>query len=78
MPSAPGWSPLSLRVCVQGSRVIYGQTDSIFCHFPEASGPEAICMAQQAAALVSDGFPALMEIKFERVCRPFMLLHVNR
>ena len=77
-PSVPGRFPLSLWVRVQGSRVIYGQTDSIFCHFPEASSPEAIRMAQRAAALVSSGFPDLMEIKFERVCRPFMLLHVNR
>ena len=39
---------------------------------------EGIKVAQQAAHLVSEGFPGSMEIKFERVCKPFMLLHVNR
>lgn len=65
-------------VGVQHGRVIYGQTDSIFCHFPEASIEEAIPLAQQAASKVSDAFAAEVELKFERVCQPFILLHVNR
>ena len=35
-------------------------------------------MAQEAAHLVSDAFPKNLDIKYEKVCQPFMLLHVNR
>lgn len=31
-----------------------------------------------AGELVSGAFPAVMDLKFERVCQPFMMLHVNR
>ena len=31
-----------------------------------------------AGQLVSAAFPAVMDLKFERVCQPFMMLHVNR
>lgn len=31
-----------------------------------------------AGELVSNAFPAVMDLKFERVCQPFMMLHVNR
>ena len=31
-----------------------------------------------AGELVSSAFPAVMDLKFERVCQPFMMLHVNR
>ena len=31
-----------------------------------------------AGELVSAAFPAVMDLKFERVCQPFMMLHVNR
>ena len=58
--------------------MIYAQTDSLFCHLPEASCGEAIGMAQEAARLVSDAFPKHLDIKYEKVCQPFMLLHVNR
>ena len=63
---------------LQGGRVIYGQTDSIFCQLPKASREEAIQIGQMAAAQVSAVFPAEMELKYERICQPFMLLHVNR
>ena len=58
--------------------MIYAQTDSLFCHLPKASCGEAISMAQEAARLVSDAFPKNLDIKYEKVCQPFMLLHVNR
>ncbi|KAK9810365.1 hypothetical protein WJX72_009511 [[Myrmecia] bisecta] len=61
-----------------GAKVIYGQTDSLFAHFPQASAGQAIQAGQAAAKVVSAAFPPEMEIKFERVCQPFMLLHVNR
>lgn len=74
----PGSWQLSLARVLQGGRVIYGQTDSLFCHLPSASAAEAVAVAQEAAARVSDAFLTEMELKYERVCQPFMLLHVNR
>ena len=58
--------------------MIYAQTDSLFAHFPAASKAEAVKLGLAAAAAVSAGFPPEMEIKYEKVCQPFMLLHVNR
>jgi DNA polymerase elongation subunit (family B) len=63
---------------LQAGRVIYAQTDSLFCVLPGATNMEAIQAAQLAATMVSDAFPKHMEMKFEKVCQPFMLLHVNR
>ena len=43
---------------------------------PDAAA--AIRVARDAAKVVSSAFPDPVEIKFERVCQPFLLLHVNR
>lgn len=58
--------------------MIYAQTDSIFMHLPSASTAEAIRLGQAAGRLVTAAFPPEMELKFEKVCQPFLLLHVNR
>lgn len=58
--------------------MIYAQTDSVFIHFPSASPAEAVELGQQAAALVTAKLPNPIELKYERVMAPFMLLHVNR
>ncbi|KAF8067421.1 POLD1 [Scenedesmus sp. PABB004] len=68
----------ALGPCAAGGRVIYAQTDSVFVHLPAASPAEAVPVGEAAAALVTRGLPPPMELKFERVCAPFMLLHVNR
>ena len=60
------------------ARVIYAQTDSIFMHVPDANAAQAIDVGKQTAKLVSAAFPKPMELKFENVSWPFMLLHVNR
>ena len=60
------------------ARVIYAQTDSIFMHVPDATAVQAIDVGKQLAKLVSAAFPKPMELKFENVSWPFMLLHVNR
>ncbi len=39
---------------------------------------EAMRLGNEAAKFVSEAFPRPMELKFERVAQPFMLLHVNR
>jgi DNA polymerase elongation subunit (family B) len=54
------------------------QTDSVFIHFPSASPAEAIGLGHAAAAAVTAGLTAPMELKFEKVAAPFLLLHVNR
>ena len=62
-----------------GARVVYGHTDSLFCHLPAAAGPaEAMEAGRAAARAVSASFPPPMELKFERACQPLLLLHVNR
>ena len=35
-------------------------------------------LGHEAAAYVSGKFPKEMELKFEKVAQPFLLLHVNR
>jgi DNA polymerase delta subunit 1 len=59
-------------------QVIYAQTDSVFIHFPSATAAEAVALGQQAAQLVTQQLPPPIELKYERVMCPFMLLHVNR
>jgi hypothetical protein len=59
-------------------QVIYAQTDSVFVHFPAATPAEAVLLGQQAAQLVTQQLPAPIELKYERVMSPFLLLHVNR
>lgn len=39
---------------------------------------EAMRLGNKAANFVSAAFPDPMELKFERIAQPFMLLHVNR
>ena len=52
--------------------------NSRFVHFPSANTEEAMALGRNAASVVSARFPAEMELKFEAICRPFLLLHVNR
>jgi DNA polymerase elongation subunit (family B) len=59
-------------------QVIYAQTDSVFVHFPSASPAEAVSLGQQVAQLVTAQLPPPIELKYERVMSPFLLLHVNR
>lgn len=61
-----------------GAKVIYAQTDSIFASFPAATMQQALQLGRLAGELVSAAFPPVMDLKFERVCQPFMMLHVNR
>ncbi|KAK9916419.1 hypothetical protein WJX75_002409 [Coccomyxa subellipsoidea] len=60
------------------AKVIYGQTDSLFINFKSSSTAEAMKLGRAAAKYVSSNFPEHMELKFEKVAQPFMLLHVNR
>lgn len=40
--------------------------------------PQALQIGARATRLISAAFPEQMELKFEKMCLPFMLLHVNR
>jgi DNA polymerase elongation subunit (family B) len=74
--------PLLMRrshyLSFQPVQVIYAQTDSVFVHFPSATPAEAVALGQQVAQLVSSQLPPPIELKYERVMAPFLLLHVNR
>jgi hypothetical protein len=54
------------------------QTDSVFLHLPAASAAEAVGLGQAAARAVTAGLPPPMELKFEKVFCPLLLMHVNR
>lgn len=69
---------LHLTFCLSGMMVIAWWPWCRFIHFPSASAEEAIALGRKAAAVVSARFPPAMELKFEAVCCPFLLLHVNR
>lgn len=43
-----------------------------------ADAKQAIAAGRLASRVVSAAFPDPMDLKFERVCLPFLLLHVNR
>ncbi|GIL72478.1 hypothetical protein Vretifemale_2820 [Volvox reticuliferus] len=73
-----GAEPPPLGPAAAGGRVIYAQTDSVFVHFPRASPEEAVRLGKKAAALVTSSLPYPMELKYEKVMAPFLLLHVNR
>ena len=50
-----------------------------FVLLPACSAPaEAVGMGKAIAARVTDEFPEPMKLQFERVCRPLLLVHVNR
>jgi DNA polymerase delta subunit 1 len=63
----------------RGARVIYAQTDSLFLLLPAAPDAAAAVRAgRAAAAAVSAAFAPPVQLAFERVALPFLLLHVNR
>lgn len=58
-------------------RMIYGQTDSIFVHFPGASLDEATARAKLLATEMSAQFSDPLSLKLERVLCPFLLAQVR-
>ncbi len=65
-------------MCPALLQVIYAQTDSVFINLPAASPADAMDLGVRLAALVTAELPSPIELKFERILCPFMLLHVNR
>ncbi|GMH36104.1 hypothetical protein BSKO_03972 [Bryopsis sp. KO-2023] len=62
----------------KSARVIYAQTDSLFALIPDATAKEALDIGAKASEIVSMAFPPEINLKFENVMCPFLLLHVNR
>ena len=61
------------------AKVIYGHTDSLFLSLPKVSKiSDAVRIGHKASKIVSSHFPDPLELRFERVAFPLLLLHVNR
>ncbi|GFO03605.1 DNA polymerase zeta catalytic subunit-like [Plakobranchus ocellatus] len=56
-----------------GAQVVYGDTDSLFIHFPGRSKDEAFTLGHEIADAVTAMFPSPMKLKFEKVYLPCVL-----
>ncbi|KAI5961013.1 REV3 [Candida pseudojiufengensis] len=61
-----------------GAKVVYGDTDSLFVYFPGKSKAEAFSSGRKIAKLVTDYFPDPLQLKFEKVYHPCVLLAKKR
>jgi DNA polymerase delta subunit 1 len=63
-----------------GSRVIYGDTDSVMIQLARAdvSVAEAMAVGRQVAALVTSKLPAPIKLEFEKIYCPYLLLTKKR
>jgi len=69
----------SLGLTGRQAKVVYAQTDSLFVVLPLAKSPgEAIKVGKLASSVVSQAFPDPIELKFQNIMQPFLLLQVNR
>ena len=51
-------------------KVIAGDTDSVFIHFPTLARPEAIALARKAQELITQRHPDPIRIEYEKVFQP--------
>ena len=56
-----------------GGRVVYGDTDSLFIHFPGMSKEEAFVRGQHIAEVITAQNPKPVRLKFEKVYLPCVL-----
>ncbi|GFS12492.1 DNA polymerase zeta catalytic subunit-like [Elysia marginata] len=56
-----------------GAQVVYGDTDSLFIHFPGRTKDEAFVIGHEIADAVTAMFPSPMKLKFEKVYLPCVL-----
>ncbi|KAJ1955852.1 DNA polymerase zeta [Linderina pennispora] len=61
-----------------GARVVYGDTDSVFVHFPGKSRQTAFKLGHEIAQAVTALNPAPVKLKFEKVYQPCVLLTKKR
>lgn len=61
-----------------GAKVVYGDTDSLFMYLPGKSRADAFKIGRQLAALITAHFPDPIQLKFEKVYHPCVLLSKKR
>ncbi|AMD21151.1 HEL129Wp [Eremothecium sinecaudum] len=61
-----------------GAKVIYGDTDSLFVYLPGKSREQAFNIGNAIASAVTASNPSPVELKFERVFHPCILLSKKR
>ncbi|CAL1214911.1 unnamed protein product [Candida parapsilosis] len=61
-----------------GAKVVYGDTDSLFVYFPGKSKAEAFKSGREIAKVVTKFFPDPIQLKFEKVHHPCVLLAKKR
>ncbi|KAJ2515970.1 DNA polymerase zeta [Coemansia sp. RSA 1939] len=61
-----------------GAEVVYGDTDSMFLHFPGKSRQAAFSLGQEIADAVTRLNPKPVKLKFEKVYQPCVLLTKKR
>ncbi|KAJ2310645.1 DNA polymerase zeta, partial [Coemansia sp. RSA 2705] len=61
-----------------GGKVVYGDTDSVFVWLPGRSRQDAFRIGQEIAAAVTQQNPAPVQLKFEKVYQPCVLLTKKR
>ncbi|KAI5950599.1 REV3 [Candida margitis] len=61
-----------------GAKVVYGDTDSLFVYFPGKSKAEAFNSGREIAKIVTNSFPDPVQLKFEKVYHPCVLLAKKR
>lgn len=61
-----------------GAKVVYGDTDSLFVYLPGKTRDEAFAIGESLSAFVSDKFPNPVQLKFEKVYHPCVLLSKKR
>ncbi|KAI5801709.1 hypothetical protein DFH27DRAFT_557681 [Peziza echinospora] len=60
------------------AEVVYGDTDSLFIHFPGRTRLEAFTLGEEIANLVTSLNPKPVKLKFEKVYHPCILLSKKR
>lgn len=60
------------------ARVVYGDTDSVFVELPGSSKERAVAVGKEIAAQITKQNPSPMELKFEKVYHPCVLLTKKR
>lgn len=61
-----------------GAKVVYGDTDSLFMYLPGRSKEDAFRIGREVAAHISSLFPDPIQLKFEKVYHPCVLLSKKR
>lgn len=61
-----------------GAKVVYGDTDSLFMYLPGRSKEDAFRIGREVAAHITSLFPDPIQLKFEKVYHPCVLLSKKR